>query len=97
VKLRHFGAEEWMLVGYLIGIFAFAIVDALSPSSDVKEWSPTEDERTLTEDHFRRLEDGDRVTFRRWHGAELALEGEVVLDASDVEVSDVDDEDVDDD
>jgi hypothetical protein len=46
---------------------------------------------TLNEDALRRLEDGQPVTVRRWHGQDLELSGTRVIDVETVEDEQTDD------
>lgn len=45
----------------------------------------TEQSMTLNEDDLRRLEDGGSLALPRWHGNELHLQGDVVVDVPAVE------------
>jgi len=45
----------------------------------------TEQSMTLNEDDLRRLEDGGSLALPRWHGNELHLQGNVVVDVPAVE------------
>jgi len=56
----------------------------------------TEQDVTLAEDDLRRLEDGDSLAVHRWHGHELHLRGDVVVDVpSEVETDQGDGEESD--
>jgi hypothetical protein len=52
------------------------------------DWDPCEQSHKLQENHLERLEGGDHVTIPRWHGCDLVLSGEVVVDAEEVEAGD---------
>lgn len=84
----HLSAEEWLLLGYLAGIIVWWVSDALRDRSGPERRSWTEQHATLSEDHLRRLEDGDRVAISRWHGGDLVLDGTMVLTAAPVEEDD---------
>jgi hypothetical protein len=62
----------------------FEIVRSLTASSEPTR-EPTEQSVTLNEDALRRLEDGQPVTVRRWHGRDLELSGTQVIDVEPVE------------
>jgi hypothetical protein len=85
----RFEPADWVLVGYLLGLAVLWFAKELESTPTEPSTSWTEESRTLDEDHLRRLEDGEPVRLRRWHGNDLVLEGALVV--GDVE-EDVDDE-----
>lgn len=75
-------ATDWLLIGYIAGIVLWFVADAATADPDASGTTAwTEQTVTLTEDHLRRLEDGDTVAVQRWHGHELLLGGGMVIDA----------------
>lgn len=74
--------------------FAFAVFLALMALweavqslvvDDESRRSRTEQDIALNEDALRRLEDGETVVVRRWHGQDLELSGTRVIDVEPVE------------
>lgn len=80
----HLSPEDWLLIGYIIGLVVWWISDALRDEDDGGARSWTEQQATLTEDHLARLESGERVSIPRWHGGELVLDGTMVITAGEV-------------
>jgi len=73
--------DTWELVhlGLVLGV-------ALMERADTGEPDPvTEQTVRLGEDDLRRLEDGDSVRVYRWHGHELEVRGDLVVDVEAVE------------
>ena len=54
-------------------------------ANDSRQRSRTEQSVTLNEDALRRLEDGETVVVRRWHGQDLELSGTQVIDVETIE------------
>ena len=77
-------------LAFALGLFItlMALWEAIQAVTSSSEPAPrTEQSVTLTEDALRRLEDGEPVTVRRWHGGDLELSGTQVIDAETVEES----------
>lgn len=83
-------AEDWVLIGYIAGLLVWFIADTLAPEDGDTTAARNEQEVTLTEDDLRRIEDGDTVKLRRWHGHELVLGGGMVIDADQIDVEEGD-------
>lgn len=73
--------EDWVLLGYLLGIGVWYLFEKTSESSTTSTSTWTEQEVTLTEDHLQRIEQGEPVRVARWHGHDLVLDGALVVDA----------------
>lgn len=80
--LDRLDPQDWVLIGYAAGLIVWWFVDDLGDAPD-RSW--TEQQITLDEEHLDRIENGDSVAVRRWHGHELVLEGDVVIDANEIE------------
>lgn len=80
---RRLDASDWVLIGYLLGIMLMWAVDHLG--GDEERPRSSEQHVTLTEQHLRRIEDGETLKVHRWHGHELVLGGDMVIDAGEVE------------
>ena len=76
----------WAVALFLTLMAAFEVLQSLTASSE-PERSPTEQSVTLNEDVLRRLEDGETVVISRWHGRDLELSGQQVIDVTAVEKS----------
>jgi len=68
--------DTWELV-YLGLVLGVAIQTWMQDDSPHRV---TEQSMTLAEDDLRRLEDGGSLALPRWHGNELHLRGDVVVD-----------------
>lgn len=78
--IRSLEPADWVLIGYLLGLVVWYLYDVGTDVEDTpRSWS--DQSVTLNEDHLQRLEDGDSVKVRRWHGHELVLDGGMVIDA----------------
>jgi len=76
---RAFGSmDTWELV-YLGLVVGVALMEWVQPDDPAPTRS-TEQTVTLGEDDLRRLEDGDSLAVHRWHGHELHVRGDVVVD-----------------
>jgi len=78
-------AEDWVLIGYLAGILLWFVADTLTADEPDSGRSWTEQQVTLTEEHLQRIEDGETVSVRRWHGHELVIGGGMVIDAEEID------------
>lgn len=67
---------------FLTLMAVWEVVQSVTSSSEPA--ARTEQSVTLNEDALRRLEDGEPVTVRRWHGGDLELSGTQVIDAETV-------------
>jgi len=83
-------ATDWVLIGYVAGILLWFVADTITADAPDETRTWTEQSVTLSEDHLRRLEDGETVTVTRWHGNDLVLNGTVVVDVGEVEEGDPD-------
>lgn len=83
---RRLSVEEWLLIGYVLGVLVYWTFDMLTstsgsgPGDREERVSPSFDSVRLTEPALDRLEAGDSIAVDRWHGGELVLSGDVVLD-----------------
>ncbi|WP_439028425.1 hypothetical protein [Haloarchaeobius sp. DT45] len=75
-----FDTEEWLFIGYVVGLLVWYAVESVTYGSPDSGRSWTDQEISLSEDHLRRLEDGETVQVRRWHGHDLVLGGSMVID-----------------
>lgn len=73
---------DWVLIGYLVGLAVWWLSDALR-DTDGRAW--TEQSVQLDEDHLERMERGESIQIHRWHGHRLQLEGELAVDADELE------------
>lgn len=84
----RFEPVDWMLIGYLFGVFLWWVSETISSSTSTNNQSDVVggwDQATLGEQAFQRLEQGEDISISRWHGGELVLRGDVVIDVEDVE------------
>ncbi|MFU1780710.1 hypothetical protein ACM16X_04950 [Haloarcula japonica] len=74
-------ATDWVLIGYVAGLVLWFIAETLTADApeDSRTWN--EQQVTLGERDLERLEDGDSVKVRRWHGHDLVIDGTIVVDA----------------
>ena len=67
---------ELLYLGLVVGVCLMEWVQPDDPTP-----SPTAEQTvTLGEDDLRRLEDGGSLAVHRWHGHELHVRGDVVVD-----------------
>ncbi|WP_232703145.1 hypothetical protein [Halobacterium wangiae] len=71
---------------FLALLASVEVLKSLTASSEPTR-EPTEQSVTLNEDVLRRLEDGETVVLSRWHGRDLELSGQQVIDVTAVEES----------
>lgn len=76
--LRRLDPSDWVLIGYLIGLLVIWIAE--TAGQDSTPTRRTEQSVRLDEEHLERIEDGESVQVRRWHGHDLVLEGDLVID-----------------
>jgi len=69
---------------FLVLMAVFEAVKSLT-ASDEPAREPTEQSVTFNEDALRRLEDGETIVVRRWHGRDLELSGTQVIDVEPIE------------
>ena len=73
--LDRLGTDDWVIIGYVVGL---AVYYLFLDGDEPEPW--TEQDVRLGEEHLQRLEDGDTLELRRWHGQTLAIDGTVVVD-----------------
>jgi hypothetical protein len=84
--MRRLSDSDLILLGYVAGVLLVAALDYIfSSTSSTSSNSWTDQSRVLDEAHLQRLEQGDPVRIQRWHGCDLVIEGEVVIDVDEVE------------
>lgn len=83
--LDRLDPQAWVLIGYAIGLLVWQLTGDLGGAPE-RTWS--EQQITLGEEHLERIENGESVAVRRWHGHELVLEGDLVIDAKELEDAD---------
>jgi len=71
--------------GVFLALMALWEVVQSVVANDSRQRSRTEQSVTLNEDALRRLEDGETVVVRRWHGQDLELSGTQVIDVEAIE------------
>jgi len=86
-RIAGFRLDAWELayLGFVVGVALMTWLD-----EEPEPGRPTEQTVSLREDALRRLEDGGTVEVPRWHGNALALEGSVVVDATESVSEDTD-------
>jgi len=82
-------ADEFALAFavFLVLTVIFEAAKSLT-ASDEPAREPTEQSVTFNEDALRRLEDGETIVVRRWHGRDLELSGTQVIDVEPIEEDD---------
>jgi hypothetical protein len=78
-------------VAYL-GLVVGVCIQQWATSDDDGATRTTREQMTLVEDDLRRLEDGGTLALPRWHGNELHLRGDVVVDVPPQSDTDTDSE-----
>jgi hypothetical protein len=73
------GAEEWLLIGYCIGVIVLWVAQRLGSAGGRDASRSTGQEVRLDERSLERLEEGEQVRIRRWHGGNLVLDGSVIV------------------
>lgn len=88
-------AEDWMLLGYIIGILVWYLAESMmsdpAPAPDTHDNDdslPKYQSLRLGEPALERLERGEPISLERWHGGDLVLHGDVVIDADKVDTDD---------
>lgn len=75
----QFDLETWELA-YLAFIAGYAFYLLFEDSGEPEP--VTEQTARLDEERLRRLEDGETLRVHRWHGHELELRGDLVVDVA---------------
>lgn len=76
---RNLDTWELVYIGLVLGV---AIQQWMQDDCPTRT---TRQQMTLGEDDLRRLEDGGSLALPRWHGNELHLRGDVVVDVPEIE------------
>jgi hypothetical protein len=82
----RFRVEDVLAVGYVLGVAAMALLESDAPErgNGGAYRGRNAQSVTLHEDDLRRLEDGDTLRTPRWHGHELELSADLVVNASEL-------------
>lgn len=75
--------ENWVLLGYIFGLLVWWLLDATLGSGQDTDADRHTQTAMLSEDHLTRLEGGESVVIRRWHGHDLVIDGSLVVDVTD--------------
>jgi len=94
----RFKAWELCYVGFILGValMTWATEDGPERGNGGRYEGRNAQSVTLHEDDLRRLEDGDSLRTRRWHGHELQLRADLVVDADELPESETEPEDAND-
>lgn len=76
------GPQEWALLGYLGACVLWWAFGEFGTDGGDSRNQPASGGVRLREEHLQRLEQGRPVTFRRWHGHDLRLDGTLVVDVA---------------
>lgn len=78
--IRRLDAEDWVLIGYLIGVGLMWLIERFNTASTSDNGGPHSGQQVrLDERALERLEDGDSMKIPRWHGGDLVLRGDMVV------------------
>lgn len=81
--LKRLSPAEQAYLVLAVGYLAWLALDVLTPSQPRyvrRQYDPTERGHWLDHRDIERLQDGHAVSLGRWDGAELLLEGSVIVD-----------------
>lgn len=75
-RTQKLSTEDWVLIGYLIGVVVMWLIERVAesskPSTSGQTSNPGQRVR-LDERALERLEEGKTMQIRRWHGGDIVL------------------------